>query len=163
MLNYILFAQLILAVLVTPAFATQPMFIVTGTVTKVNNGDTIQVWDSGHAMELRVRLYGIDAPDTGKKDKSTDIAPKPKQPYGNEAFQALKSKIEWKTVKLEIYDKDKNKRMVSVVWLGDRNINREMVKEGQALVFRPNLIQSHVLEYIKDEEEAKTHKRGLWK
>jgi len=40
-----------------------------------------------------------------------------------------------KQVKLEILDIDKYRRMVGMVWLNERNINLEMVREGYAEAF----------------------------
>jgi len=43
--------------------------------------------------KLRVRLYGCDAPETEKINRSTGIISKPGQPYGEEAMQALQAKV----------------------------------------------------------------------
>ena len=163
MIKLFLTPPLFLALLVSSVLAGEPMFVVSGKVTKVSDGDTIQVWDNGHSIKYRVRLYGIDAPETEKKNHRTGIMSKPGQPYGEAAFQALKGKVVGKTVRIEIIDKDRYKRMVSVVWLGERNINREMVKEGWAWAYRQYLDRPHASEYIGDEEEARRRKLGLWK
>lgn len=63
--------------------------------------------------------------DTEKSNKKTGHASKPGQPYGEEAYQALHSKVYWKNVKLDILDIDKYKRSVGIVWLNGKNINRE--------------------------------------
>jgi len=65
---------------------------VTGTVTKVSDGDTIHVTTPEHT-KLKVRLYGIDAPETPKINQRTGHVNKPGQPYGNESWRALESKI----------------------------------------------------------------------
>jgi endonuclease YncB( thermonuclease family) len=57
--------------LLTPlSFAREPIRTVTGTVTKVSDGDTIQV-TTPEKTKLRVRLYGMDAPETPKIDQRT--------------------------------------------------------------------------------------------
>jgi micrococcal nuclease len=154
---------LLVLALSTPALAKEPMFSLVGKVLKVTDGDTIHIYDAGDNIKLRVRLFGIDAPETEKKNKKTGKVSKPGQPYGEEAFRVLKAKIDGKDVKIEIYDKDRYSRMVSVVWLGDRNINREMVAEGWAWAYRQYLDRPHASEYIKAEEDARKAKRGLWK
>ena len=55
---------------------------------------------------------------------------KPGQPYGDEAFSALRGKLQRQRVRLDIMDVDRYKRSVGIVWLGSRNINKEMVLEG---------------------------------
>ncbi|MBU4372819.1 MAG: thermonuclease family protein [Proteobacteria bacterium] len=54
------------------------------------------------------------------------------KPYGEESWKALEAKIMGKQVRLDIIDIDQYKRMVGVIWIGNRNINLEMVKEGYA-------------------------------
>lgn len=56
---------------------------VTGTVTKVSGGDTVQITIPG-GPKLRVRMYGMDAPETQEMNRRTGIASKPGQPYGDE-------------------------------------------------------------------------------
>ena len=60
----------------SPSFAREPIRTVTGTVTKVSDGDTIQV-TTPEQTKLRVRLYGIDAPETPKIDQHTGRVNKP--------------------------------------------------------------------------------------
>ncbi len=57
---------------------------VTGTVTKVSDGDTIHLTTPEQTI-LKVRLYGIDAPETDKIDHKTGNVNIPGQPYGEES------------------------------------------------------------------------------
>lgn len=56
-----------------------------GVVTKVTDGDTLNVTDD-LGTKVKVRLYGIDAPETEKTNKKTRRVSKPGQPYGSEAW-----------------------------------------------------------------------------
>lgn len=143
-------------------FAKEPIRNIEGTVTKVSDGDTIQVTDS-LGTKVKVRFYGIDAPETEKSNKRTGLISKPGQAYGEEAFQALKSKLQRQKVRLDVMDVDRYGRTVSTVWLGNRNINREMVSEGWAWAYRQYLDRPHASEYIQAEEQARSQKLGLWK
>lgn len=163
MFKKVLIFTLLLGFMVSPATAKEPLFTVYGKIVKVSDGDTVQFLQNDHDFKLKLRLYGIDAPETEKGNKRTGKVSKPGQPYGEEAFKALKSKIYGKTVMIQILDKDKYKRMVSVVWIGDRNINKEMVAEGWAWAYRKYLDRPHASEYIDAEEQARKAKRGLWK
>jgi len=134
---------------------------VTGTVTKVSDGDTIHL-TTAEQTKLRVRLYGIDAPETVKINNHTGQVSKPGQPYGEESWRALESKIMGKQVKLDILDIDKYRRMVGMIWLNDRNINLEMVREGYAEAFIEYLKEPHKTEFLKAEREARSAKKGIW-
>lgn len=65
---------------------------ITGTVTKVSDGDTIQLITT-EQTKLKVRLYGIDAQESYNK-----LA----QPYGEKAKNALDNKVMGKQVRLDI-------------------------------------------------------------
>ena len=134
---------------------------VTGTVTKVSDGDTIHI-TTPEQTKLKVRLYGIDAPETPKINRKTGHVHQPGQPYGEESWKALKDKIIGKQVKLEILDIDKYRRMVCMVWLDDRNINLEMVREGYAEAFIEYLKPPYRAEFLKAEQEARTVGKNVW-
>ncbi len=134
---------------------------VTGTVTKVSDGDTIQL-TTPEQTKLKVRLYGIDAPETPKVNNRTGQVNIPGQPFGKESKDALADKIMGKQVKLEILDIDKYRRMVGMVWLNDRNINLEMVREGYAEAFIEYLRPPYKSQFLDAEEEARAGGKNIW-
>jgi len=134
---------------------------VTGTVTKVSDGDTIHL-TTPEQTKLRVRLYGIDAPETAKINNRTGRVNKPGQPYGVESWKALESKIMRKHVRLDIIDIDRYKRSVGIIWLDERNINLEMVSEGYAEAYVEYLKPPYRSEFIEAEREARSAKKGIW-
>jgi len=134
---------------------------VTGTVTKVSDGDTIHV-TTPELTKLKVRLYGIDAPETSKINQRTGRINKPGQPYGEESWKALEIKIMRRQVRLDILDIDKYRRMVGMIWLGNRNINLEMVNEGYAEAYIEYLKEPYSLQFITAEQEAKSASRGIY-
>lgn len=137
------------------------MRTVTGTVTKVSDGDTIRITTAGQT-KLRVRLYGIDAPETPKVNAHSGQVNKPGQPYGVESWRALEDKIKGQQVRLDVLDIDKYRRMVGIVWLGDRNINLEMIREGHAEAFMEYLKPPYRAQFLEAEREAKSARRGIW-
>ncbi|MBN1548034.1 MAG: thermonuclease family protein [Syntrophaceae bacterium] len=143
------------------SFAREPIRTVTGTVTKISDGDTIQI-TTPKQTKLRVRLYGIDAPETPKPDKTSGRINKPGQPYGKESWKALERKIKSKRVKLDIVDIDQYQRMVGIVWLDNRNINLEMVREGYAEAYTEFLKRLYRSQYLSAQQEAQLAKRGIW-
>jgi micrococcal nuclease len=122
--------------------------VLSGPVVGVIDGDTIDVRLSSGMV--RVRLYGIDAPEKS-------------QPYGEKAKQALSELVFRKNVDLEVESQDRYDRVVAVVYVGDLDINAEMVKGGFAWAYRQYLgklegdEQMCVYEYA-----ARGLKRGIW-
>jgi micrococcal nuclease len=161
--NLILFllAGLTTVVLTSFSFARETIRTVTGTVTKVSDGDTIHV-TTPEQTKLKVRLYGVDAPETPKINQRTGRVNKPGQPYGEESWKALKSRIMGMQVKMDIIDIDQYKRMVGMIWLNDRNINLEMVREGYAEAYVEYLKEPYRSQFMRAEMEARSAKRGIW-
>ena len=69
-------------------------------------------------------------------NRKTGVVSKPGQPYGEEAYRALESKVLGTKVKVVIMDVDRYRRMVGILYLGNTDINREMVQEGFAWAYR---------------------------
>src|ERR1700755_1264685 len=98
-----------------------PQTVLVGTVTRVVDGDTIVVELTSGV--IRVRLYGIDAPEHN-------------QPGGYESASTLRLMVEGKQVSLEPINQDRYSRMVAKVFVGHTNVNAEMVSRGEAWVYR---------------------------
>jgi micrococcal nuclease len=134
------------------AFAGQ---IIEGIVKAVYDGDTVLMATRGQSR-LKVRLYGIDAPETAKPNA-------PGQPFGAVARRTLMYKIMGRQVSAEIMDTDQYQRAVAVIRYSGRDINREMVTEGMAWAYRQYLQGPYASEYIGSEENARARHKGLWR
>jgi micrococcal nuclease len=145
----------------TPLLARNPIRTVDGIVTQVTDGDTVKL-ETTEGTKLKIRLYGIDAPEMEKISRRTGAVSKPGQPYGGEAYEALKSKMLDSKVKVDIMAIDRYKRMVGIVYLNNRDINLEMVKEGWAWAYREYLDRPYASEYLDAEREARTKRSSLW-
>lgn len=154
-------APLLLILLASPCMALEPIRVIEGHVTKVVDGGTIHVRDLEGAI-VKVRLYGIDAPETDKVSQKTGRVSRPGQPYGTEAFHALQDKIDTKRVKLEVMAVDRYRQLVSMVWIGSQNVNADMVAEGWAWAYRRYLDTSYASAFINLEEKARREHKGLW-
>lgn len=126
-----------------------------GMVKAVYDGDTVLLTTRENSR-FKVRLYGIDAPETRKPDK-------PGQPYGDIAKRTLMYKVMGRRVTAEIIDIDQYKRAVAVIRYEGRDINREMVAEGMAWAYRQYLQGSYESEYINSEARARSHRAGFWR
>ena len=60
-------------------------------------------------------------------------------------------------------DIDRYRRMVAILYFGNRDINREMVKKGYAWAYREYLKGPYASEYIDAENDARSKHLGLWK
>ena len=128
-------------------------------VTKVVDGDTFWA-DDGTSKGLKIRLIGIDAPESRKTFK------KEVGYFGKEAKTYLTNLLSEKSVRLE-YDLnriDQYGRTLAYVYLKDGTfVNAELVKNGFAmtLTIPPNV--KFADEFVKLQEEARENNRGLWK
>ncbi|ECW8267829.1 thermonuclease family protein [Campylobacter upsaliensis] len=123
----------------------------TGKVSKVIDGDTIELLAKtskenpyNHIIKLKIRLYGIDAPEL-------------KQAYGKEAKEYLSALVLKQEVGLIIENKDKYERIVGTIFLKGKDINKEMVKNGYAHAY-----ESFSKKYLAEQADAKMFKLGLW-
>jgi micrococcal nuclease len=136
-----------------------------GTVTRVTDGDTVQVLVSGETRT--VRLLGVDTPETVHPKK-------PVQFYGREASNFTKKSLLNKTVWLE-YDAaplDRYNRHLAYLWLeepgkGEAAVRRGMFNArlilegyGKTMTIQPNSKYANL--FAKFQREARTQKRGLW-
>ncbi|ENO7717426.1 thermonuclease family protein [Campylobacter upsaliensis] len=123
----------------------------TGKVSRVIDGDTIELLAKtskenpyNHIAKLKIRLYGIDAPEL-------------KQAYGKEAKEYLSALVLKQEVGLIIENKDKYDRFVGTIFLKGQDINKEMVKNGYAHAY-----ESFSKKYLAEQADAKMFKLGLW-
>jgi micrococcal nuclease len=135
---------------------TTPQRIAEGVVERVADGDTITVITPDQT-KLRIRMFGIDAPETPKGSKF------PGQPYGTEAEAYLKQLVEGKRVRVEIYGVDRYRRLLSVIFLDGTDINLAMIEAGLAEVYRgPESGHPYQVQYQAAEEVARSAKKGMW-
>ena len=143
------------------SFAREPIRNITGTVTKVSDGDTIQI-TTPEQTKLRVRLYGIDAPEMPKTNPPPGYVKVHGESFGKDCKKALEAKIMGKQIRMDILDIDKYKRTVGIIWLGNRNINLEMIREGYAKAYDQYLKGSYRSEFLSAQNEARSSRRGIW-
>ena len=140
--TYCLLFLIALLPFVASAAMGQTLF---GKVTRVVDGDTVAFKVHKGPVE-KVRLADIDTPERD-------------QPWGTEATTALRKWSMTKPARIEVVDTDRYGRLVATLWVDDENINRRLVKEGHAWVYRKYLRDTSL---IKLEARAKSRRTGLW-
>jgi micrococcal nuclease len=120
------------------------------TVTKISDGDTIDVFKDGET--IKVRLACIDAPESDQA------------PHGQASKDKLASLVPGE-VELNIVDQDRYGRSVAEVYTptGDF-VNLEMVQSGNAVVYTEYLANcsDNAAPLLAAEQEAQSANRGVW-
>ena len=135
---------LLIALLGLPAQAAEPLV---GTASVVD-GDTIEIHST------RIRLHGIDAPESRQECLHADRTP---WRCGQRAALALSDHVERSIVRCQPRDRDRYGRIVAICFKGDEDLNRWMVASGWAVAFR-----RYSLDYVADEDRARGAHLGVW-
>ena len=114
---------------------------------KVVDGDTI------HIGLNKIRLHGIDAPETNQTCEKKNVA----WLCGKESTQALINFINNKKVICNVKGTDQYKRYISVCIVNKLDMNEFMVKNGWAIAYR-----FYSKDYTESEDKAKKDKVGIW-
>lgn len=114
----------------------------------VVDGDTIEV----HGV--RIRLHGIDAPESGQVCFADGVQWR----CGQQAALALDARIAGRTVSCSERDVDRYGRVVAVCSAGGEDLNAWLVAEGWALAYR-----RYSLDYVDEEAAAAAARRGIWR
>lgn len=115
---------------------------------RIIDGDTI------HIKSNKIRLHGIDAPETKQTCKINN------QDWycGKQSTRELKNLINNQKVECNVNDVDRYNRYVAICFVNEININQWMVKNGWAIAYR-----YYSKDYIVEEKYANDNKLGIWK
>jgi len=111
------------------------------------DGDTLEI----HGQ--RIRLYGIDAPESGQLCRADDRP----YPCGQIAALALADKIGERLVRCEERDVDAYGRVVAICYLGDEDLGAWLILNGWAFAYR-----RYSEDYLDEEGMARSERRGIW-
>jgi micrococcal nuclease len=122
-------------------------------VERAVDGDTLLLAD-----RTRVRLLGVDTPETKKPDW-------PVERFGPEAHEFTALHVEGRRVRLE-FDKerhDKYGRVLAYVYLDDWFLNEELIRAGlgRAITNHP-YSETMKRRFRAAQREARDEKRGIW-
>ena len=115
-----------------------------GKVVKVVDGDTLTILVDN--QQHKIRLSDIDTPER-------------KQPFGTRAKQALSDLAFGKQARIVEVTMDRYGRIVGRVYVDGTDVNRELVAQGFAWVYRK---YSNDAELLELETQAREKRLGLW-
>ncbi len=115
-------------------------------VSWVMDGDTVVLVPEGEREPFRLRIQGIDAPESC-------------QPGGERARDALIERVLRKTVQVELHGTDTYGRQLGRLWVGEEDVGADMVRAGWAWAYS---FRSGRGPYAALQREAQRGKRGLF-
>lgn len=123
-------------------------------VIKVYDGDSLLL--QGMDLTLKIRMVGIDAPETGGPQKQG-------QPYSKKAHLFLSRQIKDRFVTLKTYGLGGYNRILAEVFIDSINMNLKMVTTGLAEVYQGNLPKTFdATPYLAAQNQAKSRRIGMW-
>ncbi|CTP91555.1 succinoglycan biosynthesis protein [Xanthomonas translucens pv. arrhenatheri] len=114
----------------------------------VTDGDTLTV------AKQRIRLWGIDAPESAQQCTTKDGRA---WLCGRRSAAALDGYVLDKAVRCQPKDTDRYGRVVAECFVQGQSVNRWMVSSGWAAAYR-----QYATAFIADEADARQQRRNLW-
>ena len=124
----------------------------------VLDGGTIKI------NKKKIRLFGIDAPEKNQFCKKSYLTFlifnfQKDYPCGKYSTLALTNKLKGKNIRCILEDnKDKYNRNIGTCFVGKKDINSWLVKNGHAIAYK-----RYSKKYIIEEKHAKENKLGIWR
>ncbi len=121
-----------------------------------HDGDTCRV-RIADALWTNIRLAGIDAPEMPRGKAATGG-----QAMATEARDFLNKAIKGKTITLLQTDLDPFNRLVVEVYDKDQLVNRQLIENGLAEVYKGKAKRLDKTPYAAAEATARQAKKGIW-
>jgi micrococcal nuclease len=142
----------------SPVSLTLPQGLERATVINVADGDTIEVSLNGQTE--RVRLIGVDTPETSHPSRPVEC-------FGREASAFTREVLRGQTVLLEDDptqdNRDRFNRLLRFVWLPDgRLVNYEIIAQGYGFEYTFRTPHRYQAQFKAAERAARQAQIGLW-
>ncbi len=138
-----------------------PLVTLNATITRVVDGDTVLAMIDSEHKEFKLRLLGINTPETVDPRRAVEC-------FGKEASNHAKEMLTGKRVQLvadpQGDERDKYDRLLRMIILEDgTNFNKQMVHDGYAYAYTTFPMNAAYKRELKQlQEDARIAKRGLW-
>lgn len=119
---------------------------------RVIDGDTVEIKYNDGRQSDRIRLVGIDAPESS-------------QEYGLQSKTALQSCVDNGNVNIRYQEKDKYGRLLGIVMAGETDCNYVQVQKGAAWHYKQyskGQPKGSAQTYAMAENDARSANMGLW-
>lgn len=123
--------------------------VLTGKCTYVQDGDSLKFIPEGATEEVRLRLYGIDAPEKG-------------QEFSRQSREFLSKLTQKKNIRVEVQDIDRYGRYIGKVYVGSTYVNREVLRAGLAWYYTHHADNDRDSDLQKAQQSARKAAKGLW-
>lgn len=123
--------------------------VIYGRCKYVQDGDSLLFIPRGENTEVKVRLFGVDAPERN-------------QAWADESRDNLRSLIGEQEVRLQVVDVDQYGRRVAKVYVGDTYVNLEQLKGGMAWLYERFCDPREDADLISAAQSAESGRIGLW-
>jgi len=114
-------------------------------VREVYDGDTVTA--SCEQGKLKIRVWGIDAPEKAQK------------PWGDQSRDYLRQLVADREVLVQVTDTDRYGRSVARLFVAEHDAGLQMVRDGYAIVYEQ---YNNSQGYRDAQAEAQRVKRGVW-
>lgn len=124
-------------------------------VTRVVDGDTIEVLMNGKIEDIRMLL--LDTPETKHPSK-------PVEPFGPEASKFAKETLEGKNVGIEVglEERDRYGRLLAYVWIGNKTYQEMVLEKGLGVTAYLYNDLRMLEQFHKAQNIARNKKIGVW-
>jgi micrococcal nuclease len=125
---------------------------------RVVDGDTLVVAVNG--KEEKIRIIGINTPESVQPNSPIEC-------FGEEARDHMNDLLSDAIILRITTDptqdtRDRYRRLLAHIFIGDMNIAEQMIIDGYAYEYTYRAAYIYQLEYKKAEKEAQNNGRGLW-
>jgi micrococcal nuclease len=122
---------------------------------RIIDGDSVMVAKEGEAPAT-VRILGIKALES-------KVAKDPAAPFGKASIAELERRMSGRPVRVMLNSppKDSRGRFLATLYVNDKDIGMELVRDGLALVYSVYPFPAMSI-YLHEQELARAGKKGLW-
>ena len=124
---------------------------ITGEVICISDGDTVTI--KIHQKEIGIRFYGVDAPETAKRNA-------PEQPFASDARDFVYKLLSGKEVAVRMKGETTWSREVGEVFIDGQSVSRLLAKDR--LAWWNKQFSRYDSDIQKLHSKAKEEQRGLW-
>ncbi len=123
--------------------------VICGRCKYVQDGDSLLFIPRGENTEVKVRLFGVDAPERN-------------QAWADESRDNLRKLIGEQEIRLQVVDVDQYGRRVAKVYVGETYVNLEQLKAGMAWLYERFCDPEEDADLISAAQSAQNGRVGLW-